>query len=1060
MDYKLEDLIDIELIQSLQEKLNLIYSFPSAIIDNEGKVLTAVAWQDICTKFHRTNPECEKECIKSDLYILDHISEANPAVSYQCPHGMIDNATPIIIDGKHLGNFFTGQFFLEKPDLEFFKKQAKKYGFDEKAYLTAVEKVPIWTKEKLTLYLDFIKGFIEVIAGIGLKALKEIETRKINNEREELFQSIVHNSSDLVTLTDEKGVITYLSPQCEEVLGYPAIKFIGQIMPDIIHPDDKIRCQQEWEQVFLHGKELRDFEYRIIDGENKERWVSHSAKLVKTNEKVLGIQNTIRNITQQKQWEDSIKKSEARHKSMISNISDVIGIIGADGVMKYKSPNIEKWFGWKPEDLVGTDGWLNVHPDDLQSIQKEFFNILEQEDSSITLEYRYKCKDGSYKPIQLSAKNLIHDPNINGVLLNYRDITERKLSEKALHESEEKYRLAMEATKDGLWDWDVAKNQVFYSNGWTGMLGYEDIEPIYDSWESKIHPDDKQSVLESLEKHLMGHTEQWSMEHRLQASDGTWKWVLGRGCIKVWDNNGTPLRVVGTMSDISERKHSEKLLHESEKKYRMLFQNLVTGFALHEIILDEKGQACDYRFLEVNSAFEKLTGLKKNDLMGKTCLEVMPNTQPFWIETYGQVVLTGKSIHFENYSEPLNKHFQVTAYSPEPNKFATIFIDITDRKQSELELIEAKEKAEEGEEKFKKLLQTTPLPHCYVDKDGVITFRNDRFIDVFGYDEKEVPTLTEWWQKAYPDEEYREWVVQNWESAVNKATEAGSDIKSEEYRVTCEDGTIRYIIISGATIGDDFLATFFDITDRKQAEFEVIKALEKAKEADYLKSAFLANMSHEIRTPMNGILGFTELLKEPDLTGDEQEMYINLIEKGGERLLNIINDIISISKLETGQMKVSISDVNINDQCEYIFAFFKSEAESKKVKFTYKNSLQLEQATIQTDREKVYGILTNLVKNAIKFTNEGSIEFGYNKKGEYLEFYVKDTGIGISIGKQEVIFERFIMADTANKLANQGSGLGLSISKAYVEMLGGKIWVESEEGKGSEFKFTLPYKKP
>jgi ligand-binding sensor protein len=137
MNYKLEDLIDIELLQSLQEKLNVIYSFPSAIIDNDGKVLTAVAWQDICTKFHRTHPECEKECIKSDQYILEHLHEANPAVSYQCPHGMIDNAMPIIIDGKHLGNFFTGQFFLEKPDLEFFKKQAKKYGFDEKAYIEA-----------------------------------------------------------------------------------------------------------------------------------------------------------------------------------------------------------------------------------------------------------------------------------------------------------------------------------------------------------------------------------------------------------------------------------------------------------------------------------------------------------------------------------------------------------------------------------------------------------------------------------------------------------------------------------------------------------------------------------------------------------------------------------------------------------------------------------------------------------------------------------------------------------------------------------------------------------
>jgi len=183
MNYRLEELIDISLLQNLQDKLNVVYSFPSAIIDNDGKVLTAVAWQDICTQFHRKNPDCEKECIKSDQYILEHIQEANPAVSYLCPHGLIDNAAPIIIEGKHLGNFFTGQFFLEKPDLEFFKKQAKLYGFDEKEYLEALKKVPIWTKEKLNLYLDFIKSFIQIIADLGLTNLRGIETNKEIKEK-------------------------------------------------------------------------------------------------------------------------------------------------------------------------------------------------------------------------------------------------------------------------------------------------------------------------------------------------------------------------------------------------------------------------------------------------------------------------------------------------------------------------------------------------------------------------------------------------------------------------------------------------------------------------------------------------------------------------------------------------------------------------------------------------------------------------------------------------------------------------------------------------------------
>ena len=235
------------------------------------------------------------------------------------------------------------------------------------------------------------------------------------------------------------------------------------------------------------------------------------------------------------------------------------------------------------------------------------------------------------------------------------------------------------------------------------------------------------------------------------------------------------------------------------------------------------------------------------------------------------------------------------------------------------------------------------------------------------------------------------------------------------------------------------------------------EAQRKAEESDRLKTAFLANMSHEIRTPLNGILGFSDLLKNPDLKGDKQQEYIGIIEKSGMRMLNIINDIVDISKIEAGLMELHINESNINEQIKYIYSFFKPEVEEKGMMLSFKNSLPAEAAIIQTDREKIYAVLTNLVKNAIKYSDEGTIEFGYDKKGDYLEFYVKDTGIGIPKHRQEAIFNRFIQADSENKMAKQGSGLGLSISKAYVEMLGGKIWVESEEGKGSIFFFTLPH---
>jgi CheY-like chemotaxis protein len=248
-----------------------------------------------------------------------------------------------------------------------------------------------------------------------------------------------------------------------------------------------------------------------------------------------------------------------------------------------------------------------------------------------------------------------------------------------------------------------------------------------------------------------------------------------------------------------------------------------------------------------------------------------------------------------------------------------------------------------------------------------------------------------------------------------------------------------------------------DISERKLVEKELLTAKEKAEESDRLKSAFLANMSHEIRTPMNGILGFTDLLKDPKLTGDEQLEYVSIIEKSGARMLGIINDIVDISKIEAGLMKVHLKESNINEQIDYLLTFFKPEAEEKGVTLLFKTSLTSKESTIITDREKVFAILTNLIKNAIKYSDKGAIEFGYLKKAEYLEFFVKDQGIGIPKERQEAIFERFIQADISNKRAFQGAGLGLAITKAYVEMLGGKIRVESEEGKGSVFYFTLPY---
>ncbi len=259
----------------------------------------------------------------------------------------------------------------------------------------------------------------------------------------------------------------------------------------------------------------------------------------------------------------------------------------------------------------------------------------------------------------------------------------------------------------------------------------------------------------------------------------------------------------------------------------------------------------------------------------------------------------------------------------------------------------------------------------------------------------------------------------------------------------------------------------FQNQENEKLTAQLIAAKEKAEESDRLKSSFLANMSHEIRTPLNGILGFTELLKEPELEDEQKMYYLSVLEKSGARLLNIINDIMCISKIESAQMSVSISEINVNEQMDEIFAFFKPEAEQKGLQIFYRNTMQLNDTYIRTDKEKLFAILTNLLKNAIKFTKKGSIEFGFGSVGgrdkaclvstnETIEFYVKDTGIGITPDKLGFVFERFRQASESVNRRYEGAGLGLSISKAFVEMLGGTIRIESEFGKGSTIYFTLP----
>jgi len=358
----------------------------------------------------------------------------------------------------------------------------------------------------------------------------------------------------------------------------------------------------------------------------------------------------------------------------------------------------------------------------------------------------------------------------------------------------------------------------------------------------------------------------------------------------------------------------------------------------------------------------------------------------------------------------------------------------------------------ESSEKYRLIFDNSPMGLLSFDAKGTINACNDIFVRIIGSSRQALIGLN---MLDLPDLKLVSAVIQ----ALNGSLGSYEGLyKSYTARKTSQVRVLFAPMVSGEGTICGGVGIIEDISQRKHAEEELVRAKERAEESDRLKSAFLANMSHEIRTPMNGILGFAGLLKEPTLTGEEQKEYIAIIERSGNRMLNIINDIVDISKIESGLMEVRLADTNINEQIDCIYTFFKPEVEGKGMKLSFIKDLNSKESIIKTDKEKIDAILINLIKNSIKYSKEGFIEFGYYTEQMDLTFFVKDTGIGIPLDRQQAIFDRFVQADIADKGALHGSGLGLAISKAYVEMLGGKIWVESKPGEGSCFYFTIPYK--
>ena len=875
---------------------------------------------------------------------------------------------------------------------------------------------------------------------------KQIES---NSKRvHENLATILDAIPDLMFEVGLDGKIHHYHSDRTDLLAAPPNAFLEKYFQDILPPDASKTCMnailEANEKGWSEGQEY------WLDLAKGKHWFELSVSPI--NESNANDRHFIllaRDITKRKLAEEKLIAND-----VFLNQTQIIANLGSytlDFITRKwtSSPVLDSIFGIDANFEKSNEGWeMIIHPEWRKTMIDYLENDIIAHKNDFNKYYKIiRINDKEERWVHGMGKIIYNELNEPQQLIGtIQDVSKQKHTEDSLRESEERIRNLLDSTDGIVWEADPETfNFTFVSKQAERLLGFP-VEEWHKEgfWKNHLHPDDKDKTIEycvSRTKQMKSH----DFTYRFITSNGQVVWL--RDIVNVVVQEGKPKWLRGVMFDITKQKKTEEALRESEEKYRSLVENSPDAVVIY---IDDK-------IVFVNEEGIRMAGaLNKDEIIGKPVLQfIHPDSMESVIQRMIDVVKDNNASDIveekfiDLHGNPIDVELKAIPTSYQHQDAVQVIIhDITERKSTQQKI-----------KQLSQAVEQSPVTIIITNTSGDIEYVNPKFTETTGYTFEEIAGQNPRVLKSghTSQNEYKEL----WQTL-----SAGNEWRGEFHNVTkngalyWESASISPILSAQGKI-THYIAIKEDITERKKAEEELILAKEKAEESDRLKLAFLANMSHEIRTPMNGILGFTELLKSPNLSTEEQQEYVGIIEKSGIRMLNIINDIISISKVESGQVEVVFSETNINEQIEYLHTFFKPEAKQKGIQLFIKNALPPEKAVINTDCEKVYAILTNLVKNAIKFTDSGSIEFGYLKKGNYLEFFVKDTGLGISDSQQKIVFERFRQANDSISRSHEGSGLGLAISKAYVEMLGGKIWVESREGKGSSFYFTIPFdKKP
>jgi PAS domain S-box-containing protein len=887
-------------------------------------------------------------------------------------------------------------------------------------------------------------------------------------ESETFYMSIFENASIAVLLTKPDGSIISANAFAIELFKHTEEEICKAGRNGIIDVTDS-RLEALLEERTRTGKAKGELTCIKKDGSKFPAEVTSTVFIDrKGNEKASII---IRDLSEQKMAEEELEKQKIFFEQTFLQSATSTQILDKDGWCLRVNPKLSQLFGVKPEHIEGHI--YNIFHD--SEIKRNGIDkLLKNTFTKKTVEHwevEFDIGNASQSQnIQVANKKKVwfantafpvlnSDGDLENVVVQHEDITDRRQAEEAIRQSEEQFRSLFMSMSEGFYI-----SQILYDgkNNPCDYI-YVEVNPMFE----QIIGLSRDLIIGKRYKELVPvDTSQWLENYFKVAQTGepsvyefysneyhkyfeTYSYLTSKNNITVF------------VLDITERHQSE----ESLRKERILLRTLIDNLPDTIYVKDQEG-----RKLIANSADLKVMNCSSEaEIIGKTDLEIFESesgasgfAEDMSVIKAGQPILNQEECFKDSEGK---EHWRITSKIPlfdiqnNINGLVGFGHDITERKQAEAEILKSRTQLSNA-------AKIARLGHWEYDVAKDLFTFNDNFFDVFRTTIKQVGSYT------MSSEQYSKQFVY-WEDLpmvgeeIQKALETTDPDYNRliEHRIVFSDGSMGYVAVSIIVIKDNqgrTIRTFGvnqDITERKHIEEELIKAKVKAEESDHLKTAFLHNISHEIRTPLNAIVGFTALLVDHSVLPEKRQHYGNIIVKSSDQLLSIITDIINIASIEAGQAKVQEKEINLNSTFKVLFQQFNLTAQNRNLSLSYKTDLNESEAAILIDGSKLNEILSNLIGNALKFCKEGFVKYGCSKKGEMLEFYVEDTGIGIPAELHVEIFKRFRQVEVAANREYGGSGLGLSISKAYVELMEGKIWLTSEPGKGTVFYFTVPYKK-